>query len=70
MKVLDLHKMLMATSLAVRLKFLHLMIQFTQFSGFNGALQSNTATIRVPDKEFYFVHADIERKITECPVAN
>ncbi|RPA70052.1 hypothetical protein EF405_01820 [Cyclobacteriaceae bacterium YHN15] len=43
--------------------------QFTQFSGFSGALQSNTATIEVSDKEYYFVHADIERKI-ECPVAD
>ncbi|SMD43508.1 hypothetical protein SAMN00777080_2101 [Aquiflexum balticum DSM 16537] len=43
--------------------------QFTQFSGFSGALQSNTATIRVPDTGFYFVHGDIERKI-DCPIAD
>ncbi|MDX5478487.1 MAG: hypothetical protein LPJ98_08505, partial [Cyclobacteriaceae bacterium] len=40
---------------------------FTQFGGFSGALQSNTATIEVPDTGFYFVHADIE-KIIECPI--
>ena len=43
--------------------------QFTQFSGFSGALQSNTATIRVPDTGYYFVHGDIERKI-DCPIAD
>jgi hypothetical protein len=42
---------------------------FTQFGGFSGALQSNTASIKVPDTANYFVHADIERKI-ECPVAD
>lgn len=46
--------------------------QFTRFSGFSGALSNatingNTATIRVPDRSFYFVHGDIER-IIECPV--
>ncbi|RZS94745.1 immunoglobulin domain-containing protein [Cecembia calidifontis] len=44
--------------------------QFTRFSGFSGALNNatingNTATIRVPDRAFYFVHGDIER-IIEC----
>jgi hypothetical protein len=46
--------------------------QFTSFSGFRGALSNaaingNTATISVPNRSFYFVHADIER-IIECPV--
>ena len=42
---------------------------FTQFRGFSGALQSNTATIRVPNRANYFVHVDIEEKReVECEV--
>lgn len=44
---------------------------FTQFTGFTGALQSNTGTIKVPDRAYYFVHADIGiGEEVECPVVD